>query len=118
MVFDIKIEDLRWKARLVAGGHKTKKLATVMYTTVVIKETVRITLMIMIAALNDLEVKLGNILNAYIQTPVAEKLWTTLGPEFGKDARKTTVFVRALYGQKLVQAAFRNHLAIFWVSVL
>ena len=49
----------------------------------------------MIAALNDLEVKLGDILNAYALTPVTEKMWTTMGPEFGKDAEKTAVIIRA-----------------------
>ena len=39
----------------------------------------------MIATINNLEVKSGNILNAYIQAPVTEKVWTTLSPEFGKD---------------------------------
>ena len=39
------------------------------------------------------------------------KVWTTLGPEFGKDSRKTAVIVRALYSLKLAGAAFRSHLA-------
>ena len=42
----------------------------------------------MINALNDLEVKSDNILNVSVQTPVTEKVRTTLGPEFGKDAGK------------------------------
>ena len=63
-----------------------------MYASIVIRETIRIALMI--AALNDLEVKLGNILNAYVQAPVTEKVWTTLCPVFGKDARKTAVIIR------------------------
>ena len=50
---------------------------------------------LMIVTLNDLEVKSGNILNAYVQAPVTEKVWTTLGPEFSKGARKTPVIVRA-----------------------
>ena len=58
-----------------------------------------------------LEVKLGDILNAYIQTAVTEKLWTTLGSEFGKDVSKTAVIVRALYDLKSAGAAFRSHLA-------
>ena len=86
MVFNVKMEDFRHMARLVAGGHMTKALATIMYARVVSRERVRIALMI--AALNDLEVKLGNILNAYVQAPVTEKVWTTMGPEFGKDAKK------------------------------
>ena len=82
MVFDVKMEDLRHKARLVAGGHKTKAPATIMYASIVSREAVRIALML--AAINDLEVKLGNILNADVQAPVIEKVWTTLGTEFSK----------------------------------
>ena len=63
----------------------TKALATVMYASIVMKEMVRIPLMI--ATLNDLEIKLRNILNDYVQEPVREVECTTLGPGFGKDAR-------------------------------
>ena len=94
---------------LVARGHMTKALATITYASIVSRETVRIALMI--ATLIDLEVKSGDILNAYVQVPVTEKVWTTLGPEFSKDARKTAVIVRALYGLKSAGAAFRSHLA-------
>ena len=72
----------------------TEELAAITYASVVSRETVRVALMI--ATLIDLEVKLGNILN----TPVSEKFWTTLDPEFGKDAKKTAVIVKALYGIK------------------
>ena len=83
--------------------------ATIMYASIVSRKTVRIALMI--AALNDLEVESDNILNAYIQAPVTERVWTTLGLEFGKDVRETAVIVRALYGVKSAGAAFRSHLA-------
>ena len=56
----------------------TKAPATIMYASIVSTETVRIALMV--AALNDLEVKSDDILNAYIQGSVTEKVWTTLGP--------------------------------------
>ena len=68
MVFNIEMEGLRQKARLVAGGHMTKAPTTITYASVVLRERVKIALMI--AALNDLEVKLGNTLNAYLQAPV------------------------------------------------
>ena len=93
----------------MAGGHITKASSTIMYASIVSRETVRTALKI--AALNDLEVKSGNILNAYVQAPVTEKVWTTLGPEFDKDATKTAVIVGALYGLKSTGAAFRSHLA-------
>ena len=38
-------------------------------------------MVLMIAALNDLEVKLGDIMNAYAQAPVREKVRNALGPE-------------------------------------
>jgi len=100
MIFDIKMEDFRCKARLVAGGHRTKAPATITYASVVSRETVRLALTI--AALNDLEVKVGDILNVYI-----------LGPEFGPDAGCSAMIVRALYGLKSAAAVFQAHLASF-----
>ena len=52
------------------------------------------------AALNDLEVKAGDIQNAYLTAPNAEKTWTTCGPEFGADEGKKALIVRAVYGHK------------------
>ena len=80
VVFDIKVEDFKQKTRLVVGGHMTKALATVMNASVVSRETVKIAWMI--AALNDLEVKLGDILNAYVQATDTKKVWTTLHCEW------------------------------------
>jgi hypothetical protein len=62
MIFDIKMEDFRRKARLVAGRHWTEAPTTITYASIVSCETVRIVLLM--AALNDLEVKIGNVLNA------------------------------------------------------
>ena len=64
----------------------------------------------MIASLSNLEVKLGNISNAYVKAPVTEKVSTTLDPEFNKDIRNSALIVRALYGLKIAGAAFRSHL--------
>ena len=111
MIFDIKMEDFKRKARLVAGGHRTEAPATITYASVVSRETVRIALML--AALNDLQVKAGDVLNAYITAPCKEKIWTVLGPEFGHEAGKSAIVVRALYGLKSAGAAFRAYLASF-----
>ena len=72
----------------------TKSLDSITYASIVSKETDRIALMI--AALNDIDVKLGVILNPYVQAPVTDKVWNTLGSDFGKDTRKTAVIVRVL----------------------
>jgi hypothetical protein len=61
-------------------------------------------------ALNDLDVTMGDIENAYLTAPITEKAWTVLGPEFVDDAGKRALIFRALYGLKYAGAAFRNHL--------
>jgi hypothetical protein len=77
MIFDVKMEDFRQKARLVAGGHQTEAPATITYASVVSRETVRLALTI--ASLNDLEVKVGDVLNTYITARQGEGVdcsWT------------------------------------------
>ncbi len=111
MIVDIKMADFCRKARLVAGGHRTEAPATITYVSVVSHEKVRIALLM--ATLNDLEVKIGNVLNAYITASVTKKVWTVLGPEFGNNAGKTAIIVCALYSLKSAGAAFRAHLASF-----
>ncbi len=81
MIFDIKMTDFAWKAMLVAGGHLTGAPAAMTCASVVSRETICIALTI--AALNSLDVKTGDVMNAYITAPVTEKVWTILGPEFG-----------------------------------
>ena len=67
---------------------------TVTYSSVVTKETVCIALTM--EALHDLEFKATDVLNAYMAAPNREKIWTVLGPEFGDDAGKSAIFIRAL----------------------
>ena len=75
-IFDVKMEDLRRKSRYVAQGCVTEPPSTITYASVVSRESVRIALTV--AALNDLEVKAGDIQNAYLTAPNAEKTWTHL----------------------------------------
>ena len=55
IIFDVKIEDFRLKARYVAQGNMTEAPKTLTYASVVSRDSVRIALIL--AALNDLEVK-------------------------------------------------------------
>ena len=73
------------------------------------RETVCIALTM--AVLHDLEVKAADVLNAYVMAPNHEKIWSVLGPEFGDDACKSAVIVRALYGLKSAGVSFRAYLA-------
>ena len=54
----------------------TDTLKCMIYSSVVGRETVRIALTI--AALNDLQVKAGDVMNAYVRAPCSEKIWTVL----------------------------------------
>ena len=78
--------------------------------TVVSRESVRIAFTI--AALNDHDVRVADIVNAYLTSPCDEKVWTILGPEWGSDlVGKRALIVRSLYGLKSSGAAYRYHLA-------
>ena len=110
LVFDIKMEgNFRRKARLVAGGHMTETPAVVTCASVVSRETVRIALTI--AALNDLEVKTSNMQNAFLTAPCEEKTFTMLGCEFGPEAGKKAIIVRALHGLQSAGGSFGRHLS-------
>jgi hypothetical protein len=94
----VKMEDFCRKARFVAGGHTTDAPHVMTYASVVSREFLRITLKL--SALNDLDVTMVDIENNYLTVPITEKFWTVLGPEFGEDAGKRSLIVRALYGLK------------------
>ena len=103
------MEDFRRKARLVAGGHMTDTPKCMTYSSVVGRETVRVALTI--AALNDLQVKAGDVMNSYVTAPFSKKIWTVLGKEFGADQGQKAIMVRAIYGLKSSGAVFHAHLA-------
>ena len=85
--------------------------STMTYVSVVSRETVSIDFTL--AALNDLPVNVADIQNEHIMVPVTENIWTVLGPEYGEDAGRKAVLVRALYDLKSAGAAFWNHFEIF-----
>ena len=87
----------------------TEAPAVMTYASVVSRDTVRIALTI--AALNDLQVKGSDVQNAYLTAPCEEKIWTTLGPEFGPEQGKKALITRALYGLKSAGASFGRHIS-------
>ena len=109
MVFNIKMEDFHRKAHLVWVGHMTHTPDTIIYFSVVIRETVHSALTI--AALYDPEVKAADVLNAHVMASNREKVWTVLGLEFGDDAGKSAIILRALYSLESTGASFIVHLA-------
>ena len=81
MVFDVKMDFTR-KARFMAGGHLTDDPTTITYSSVVSRDSVRITLAI--AEQNGLDVLCCDVGNAYLNAPCREKVWF-LGGDVGED---------------------------------
>ena len=79
-VYDMK-HDGRYKARLVAGGHMTDLNKEDAYSGVVSLRTLRLALLI--GELNKLNIMVGDIGNAYLESYTREKVVLTAGPEFG-----------------------------------
>ena len=106
MVFDVKLgENFRRKAQFVAGSHMTEPPSTLTYSSVVSRDSVRIILLV--AALNGLNIMACDIQNAYLMADCHEKIWTIAGQEFGSEKRTPMVICKALYGLKSSGAAFR-----------
>jgi len=109
MIFDVKMSDLSRKCRFVAGGHTTEAPASLTYSSVVSRDSLRIAFLI--AALNDLDVQACDVIYAYLNAPCCEKIWFEGGAECGEDCGKVMNIKRALYGLRSSGAAWRNMLA-------
>ena len=108
IIFDIKQEDLRRKARMVAGGHVVNSTMHQSYSSVVHTRTVR--LLQTIAMNEGLDMIVGDIGNAFVQAYTEEKIWSRAGPEFGDKEGSIIIFNKALYG--LATSARRWNLAL------
>ena len=59
------------------------------------RDSVRI--VFLVVALNDLDIKMVDIGNAYLNASTEEKVYCVNGPEFGEDTGKIAIIVRSLY---------------------
>ena len=103
--------DFTRKARWVLNGHKRPDPVGSKYAGVVSRESVRIAFTY--AALNDFDVCMADIRNAYLQSPTSQKHYIICGPEFGmENVGKVAIMHRAVYGGKTSGRDFRNHLRL------
>ena len=108
LIFDVKMDFTR-KARWVKDGRRTPNPTTSTYADVVSPESIRIALTY--AALHDIDVKVADIKNAYLQAPSSEKHFIICGTEFGlENVCKVALIRRALYGGKATGRDFWHHL--------
>jgi hypothetical protein len=80
----------------------TKTPASITYSSVVSRDSVRI--VFLLAALNGLDVCVADVGNAYLNADCQEKIWTTAGPEFQSDAGAVMIMKKARYGLKSLAA--------------
>ena len=98
LIWSVKM-DFTTKARWVLDGHKTPDPVGSMYAGVVSRVSVSIDCTY--AALNDLDVCMTDIMNAYLQSPTSQKHYIIWGPEFGmENVGKVAIMDRAGYGGK------------------
>ena len=72
LIFDVKLgENFRRKARFCANGHKTNTPTSLTYSSVVSRDLVRI--MLLVAALNDLEISCADAKSAFLTAPNLER---------------------------------------------
>ena len=81
MVYDVK-HDLRRKARLVAGGHKTEVPRDSTYSSVVSLRSMRIVMFL--TELNEFDLCAGDISSAYLYAYTSEQVYAIAGWEFGE----------------------------------
>lgn len=80
MIFDVKM-DLTRKARIVAGGHMTTPPDSLTYSSVVTRESVRITFLM--ASVHGLEICAADVTNVYLNAKCREKIYCVARPDFG-----------------------------------
>ena len=109
LIFDVKM-DFTCKARFIAGGHMTDPASTITYSSIISRDSIRIAFLL--ATLNDVDLLPTDIVNAYLNAPTRERVYTTTGLEFGAKLQgQPVMIVCALYGLKSSGAAWHAHLA-------
>ena len=109
MIFDIKMgKVIKQKDCIGAGGHMTEAPASLTYSSLVSRDSVRIALTI--AALNGLKVLACDIQNDFLTEKCREKCYTISGPEFGSDKGKLMLITCALYRLNTSSASLRSYL--------
>ena len=94
-VYAVK-HDGRFKARIVADGHRTKEPVASIYSGVVSLRSLR--MVVFLSQLNDLEIWGADVGNAYLEAYTDEKLCIIAGPEFKELQDHLLIMIKALYG--------------------
>jgi hypothetical protein len=108
IVFDVKF-DLRRKARLVAGGHRTDPPPEDVYSGVVMIDSVRLALFL--GVLNNLKTCAADVGCAFLHGRTKEKYCIRAGPEFGDRQGRYLIIYGSLYGLRSSAARWHEYLS-------
>ena len=108
IIFYVK-QDLRRKARLVAGGHLIDTLDHQVCSSTVKGISVR--LLHVIAHKAGLKQLVGDVSNAYVNAHTNEKVYAIAGKEFGELEGKIIIIKKALYGLATSGERWHKHFA-------
>jgi hypothetical protein len=106
MIFDIKQQDMQYKARLVVGGHVIDSSGYTTYSSVI--KNISVCLSFLVAQQQGLGIMTGDIGNAFPTAPCAEKVWSKCGPDFGDQEGAIITLQPALYGLKTASRSFHE----------
>jgi hypothetical protein len=108
IIYDVK-QDLRRKARLVAGGHLVDPLDHSVYSSTV--KGISVKLLHVIAHKADLSQLCGDVSLAFVNAFTNELVYAIAGPEFGEHEGKTVIICKALYGLCTSAEQWHSHFA-------
>ena len=111
IIFDVNLQDLQQKARLVVGVHGVDSTEHTTYSSTTKDMYVRF--MLLIALKKGLGLMDGNIGNALCMSPCAENIWSCCGAEFGPRCGAVVVRKQDLYGLKTASNSFHKYFGGF-----
>ena len=95
LIYDIK-HDTRQEARGVADGHLAEvPLDSVYYGVVLLRG---LHMMVFVAEINQLDIWVTDIGNAYLEAKISDKFYITAGQGFGEKRGNTLIIYKSLYG--------------------
>jgi hypothetical protein len=77
--------DFTCKARFVAGGHRMDPPKALTYSSVISRESLHIAMLVV--GLNDLDIQMADIGNAYLNAPTTKKCYVIAGDVFGPELK-------------------------------
>ena len=96
MIFDVKKENLRHKARYVVGGHKIDSSHLESYSSVV--KTMSIQTLQTITQKCCLNIMVGDTRNTFLYAPTNKKVHTIAGKEFRERQGYIAEIIQSQYG--------------------